>query len=141
MKKFLVNGRELETYQMSNSELLNLVRSGNSLSQEDMDYLTNKILNRFEQECCPSDGENEDNVFVRQFSNFVNGKIHSKKETATLMCREHRYLQSEMFKVCLEYIKALANNAKQGIYDGRNEWAAKTSEAIIRLLDENNINY
>ena len=140
-KKFLVNGRELETYQLSNTELLNLVKYNDSLSEEDKNYLKDKIVDRFENECCYLNGQNEDDVFVGQFSNFVNGKMHSKRKTAELMCREHRYLQSEMFKVGLEFIKVMAENAKKGLYDGRNEWAAKTSETIIRLLDENNINY
>ena len=80
--------------------------------------------------------ENDDDVFVRGFSDFVNGKINSKRRVAELMSQEHRYLQSEMFKVCLEYIKKLAENCEKDWYDGRNEYACKTSKMIIDHFKE-----
>ena len=50
------------------------------------------------------------------------------------MAREHRYLQQEMFKVCLEYVKILAQNAENGRFDPRNEWACKASKYMIEGL-------
>ena len=52
------------------------------------------------------------------------------------MCREHRYLQNEMFKVCLEYIKELANCYECGRFDPRNQYAAETSKKIIDYFKE-----
>jgi hypothetical protein len=52
------------------------------------------------------------------------------------MCREHRYLQNEMFKVCFEFIKMLAENCENGRFDPRNEYAAQTSKKIIDYLKE-----
>jgi hypothetical protein len=75
-------------------------------------------------------------VFARFFGNFVNGKLHSKKHVAEIMCREHRYLQNEMFKVCLEYIKLLAENCENGRFDPRNQYAAQTSKKIIDYFKE-----
>jgi RPA family protein len=41
-----------------------------------------------------------------------------------------------MFKVCLEYIKILAENANNGRYDARNEWSCKTAKVMIDHLKE-----
>jgi hypothetical protein len=41
-----------------------------------------------------------------------------------------------MFKVCLEYIKVLAENCEKGWYDPRNKYAAETSKEIIDHLKE-----
>ena len=70
-------------------------------------------------------------MLARFFSNFVNGELHSKKHVAEMMCRKHRYLQNEMFKVCLEYIKLLAENCENGWFDPRNQYAVQTSNKII----------
>jgi len=135
-KKFTIDGREYESYQLSNEQILRLIKDDTKACSEDRDFLMEKVLGRFEYDLCPRSGENDDDVFVRFFSNFVNGKLHSKKHVAEMMCREHRHLQSEMFKVCLEYIKQLAENFESGWYDGRNEYAAKTSNNIINHLKE-----
>ena len=75
-------------------------------------------------------------VFVRFFSNFVNGKMCSKKKVVEKMSLEHRYLQSEMFMVCMAYITKLAENYARGYYDGRNEYACKTAKTIVNHLNE-----
>lgn len=131
--KFTINNREYESYQLSNSQVLQLYANP-ALSKEEKDELNNIIVNRFTYDLCPEAVEDDDDVFVRFFSNFVNGKMHSKKKVAERMCNEHRYLQDQMFKVCLEYIKKLAENYGDGRYDGRNEWAAKTSSLIVEQL-------
>lgn len=99
------------------------------------------ILNRFEYDSCQKNGETKDELFARQFGDFVNGTMCSAKDVAKKMATEHRYLQNEMFKVCLAYIKVLAENAKNGWYDPRNEYACKTSKAIIDSLDEKGVWY
>lgn len=130
--KYKINNREYETYELSNKQIIDLLKTDNNLTEEERKELTDKVIERFEYENCPHDnGENDDNVFVRQFSTYVNGKCHSKKKTAELMAQEHRYLQNEMFKVCLEYIKKLAENRKIGMYDPRNEYACKAAEYMI----------
>lgn len=131
--KFTINNREYESYQLSNSQVLQLYTNP-ALSKEEKDELNNIIVNRFTYDLCTEAGEDDDDVFVRFFSNFVNGKMHNKKKVAERMCNEHRYLQDQMFKVCLEYIKKLAENYGGGRYDGRNEWAAKTSSLIVEQL-------
>ena len=95
-----------------------------------------KVYERFKYELCPKSGEDNDDVFARFFGNFVNGKCHDKKKVANLMCREHRYLQNEMFKVCMEYIKKLAENCENGWFDPRNKYAAETSKKIIDYFKE-----
>ena len=136
-KKFTINGREYESYELSNSDLIYLINS-ESTSEEDKEFLKNKVIERFTYDLCPrkNEGEDNDDVFARFFGNFVNGKLHSKKHVAEVMCHEHRYLQNEMFKVCLEYIKLLAENCEKGCFDPRNQYAAQTSKKIIDYFKE-----
>lgn len=64
-------------------------------------------------------------------SDFVNGGMSSPKTVAAQMSLDHRYLQSEMFKICLEYIKILAMNYQNGRFDGRNEWTCSLANDIV----------
>lgn len=135
-KKFTIDGREYESYQLSNEQIVRLIKDDSKACSEDRDFLMEKVLERFEYDLCKRDGETSDDVFARFFGNFVNGKLHSKKHVAEVMCREHRYLQNEMFKVCLEYIKLLAENCENGRFDPRNKYAAETSKKIIDYFKE-----
>jgi hypothetical protein len=107
----------------------------------DAEAILHYILNRFEYDSCQKNGETKDELFARQFGNFVNGKMGSAKAVAQKMSCEHRYLQNEMFHVCMEYIKILAENASKGWFDPRNEYAAKTSQKIIDMFKETNYPY
>ena len=84
--------------------------------------------------------ETKDDVFARFFSDYVNGS-HDKFKAAKHMATEHRYLQSSMFKVCLEYIKILAQNLDEGRFDGRNEWACNAAKYMIDGLKEKDYPY
>ena len=132
--KFTVDGRELEAYQLSNRQMVDLIKNDTKAASEERDYLMEQVLNRFESDCCPNCGETNDNVFVRQFSSFVNGKCGNKENVAELMSREHRYLQSEMFFVCLAFIRKLAENYDNDCYDLRNVYACRTAKQMISAL-------
>ena len=132
--KFKVDGRELEAYQLTNRQLVDLIKSDTKACSEERDYLMEQVLNRFEYDCCPQCGETNDNVFVRSFSNFVNGRCGNKEKVAELMCNEHRYLQNQMFFVCLAYIRKLAENYDNDCYDLRNEYACRTAKQMISAL-------
>ena len=133
--KFIIDGREYEDYQLSNEQIVKLVESGTLMGSERA-FLMEKAYERFKYELCAKSGEDDDDVFARFFGNFVNGKLCSKKKVAERMCCEHRYLQNEMFKVCLEYIKKLAENCENGWYDPRNKYACETSKKIIDYFKE-----
>lgn len=135
--KFTIDGREYEDYQLSNEQIVRLIEGDNKVTDigEEM-FLKNKVYERFKNDLCPKSGEDNDDVFARFFGNFVNGKCHDKKKVAERMCREHSYLQNEMFKVCLEYIKKLAENCENGWFDPRNQYAAETSKKIIDYFKE-----
>jgi len=135
--KFTIDGREYEEYQLSNEQIVRLIE-GDTLMDNEKSFLMVKVYQRFKYDLCPrkNEGEDDDDVFARFFGNFVNGKCHNKKKVAEKMCREHRYLQNEMFKVCLEYIKKLADNCENGWYDPRNKYAAETSKKIIDFFKE-----
>lgn len=135
--KFIIDNREVPDYNLSNNEMIELLNNENTTNEE-KEHLKNLIVSRFQYNLCKYAGETEDDVFVRLFANFVNGKLESKRKVAERMATEHRYLQNEMFKVCLEYIKVLAENNEKGYYDGRNEWSCKTSGKIVELLKAEN---
>lgn len=139
--KFTLNGREYEDYQLSNEQIVELIEGDHDVTDMGHEFLMKKVYERFKYELCPKSGEDNDDVFARFFGNFVNGKCRDKKKVANLMCREHRYLQNEMFKVCMEYIKKLAENASKGYYDPRNQYACNTAKIIINALDEKNWAY
>ena len=139
--KFTIDNREYEDYQLSNEQIVRLIEGDNEVTDMGHEFLMKKVYERFKYDLCPKSGEDNDDVFARFFGNFVNGKCHSKKKVAERMCREHRYLQNEMFKVCLEYIKKLAENCENGYFDPRNQYAAETSKKIIDYFKERDYPY
>ena len=139
-RKFKIDGREYEAYELTNAELIRLLEDENT-STGDLLELTSVLKERFKYNMCPKADENNDDVFARFFSNFVNGKCNDKKKVAELMCKDHRYLQNEMFHICLEFIKQLAANCEEGWYDARNRYAAETSKKIIDMFKETNYPY
>jgi hypothetical protein len=128
--KFTINGREYEDYQLSNEQIVKLIE-GDTLMGSEKSYLMEKAYERFKYDLCPKGGETNDDVFARFFGNYVNRCPNDFKKAAKTMGREHRYLQSEMFKMCIEYIKVLAEHYNNGCYDPRNEWACSTAYSII----------
>lgn len=138
--KFTIDGREYEDYQLSNKQIRDLLYT-RVLTEAEKDFLMNKVLERFTYDLCPKAGETEDEVFARFFSNYVNKCPNDFDKAVEKMSHEHRYLQNEMFLVCLKYIKKLAENFDKGIYDARNQYACETSNAIICNLREKNILY
>ena len=138
--KFTIDGREYEDYQLSNEQIVSLVEGGTLMGSEKA-FLMEKAYQRFKHECCAKNGETNDDVFARQFSNYVNRCPNDFKKAASAMGRDHRYLQNEMFKVFMEYVKILAKNARNGRYDVRNQWACNTAKIIINELDNRNWAY
>ena len=129
--KFTIDGREYEAYELSNEQLVRLIEGNNTLDFNALICLTNKLYERFKHECCAKSGETRDDVFARFFSDYVNRCPNDFKKAAKAMGREHRYLQSEMFMMCIEYIKVLAEHYDNGCYDPRNQWACKTAKTLI----------
>ena len=138
--KFTIDDREYEDYQLSNEQIVSLVEGGTLMGSEKA-FLMEKAYQRFKHECCAKNGETNDDVFARQFSNYVNRCPNDFKKAAKAMGKDHRYLQNEMFKVFMEYVKILAENARNGRYDVRNQWACNTSKIIINELDDRNWAY
>ena len=79
----------------------------------------------------------KDTAFAREFEYFVNGRMYSAEATGKEMANAHRYLQQEMFKVCLAFVGQLAKDYRTGRYDQRNEWATRlAAEAYSHLVRE-----
>ena len=134
---FEIDGRDYEPYQLSNEQILRLLKS-DDLTDSGHDTLMGLVMNRFEYDLCPKGGETNDDVFARFFSNYVNRCPNDFQRAAKAMGREHRYLQNEMFKVFMEYVKVLAKNASNGCYDPRNQWACNTAKQIVSALEKAN---
>ena len=134
-KKFLIGGREYASYELSNEQLIKLIEDENT-STGDLLELTSLMKSRFKRDCCARPGEGRDELFARNFSDYVNRCPNDFKKAAEQMGREHRYLQSAMFKFCLEYFKVLDTAYLNNCYDPRNEWACKTANKVLRMLEE-----
>ena len=78
----------------------------------------------------------QDKAFAQEFANFVNGRMCSAENTGRELTRAHRYLQQQMFKMFVGFMRQLAYNYQKGSYDDRNEWASRlASEAYTRLIE------
>ena len=134
--KFKIDGYEYEDYQLSNEQILSLLKR-TILTDAEREFLMKKVLDRFENECCARPGENgKDELFARQFSDYVN-RCPNFDVATSAMARDHRHLQQEMFKVCTQYMKKLAEAYKKGWYDPRNDWACKAAnEAVEHLIEK-----
>ena len=64
----------------------------------------------------------QDMEFAKEFENFVNGRMRSVEDTGKELATAHRYLQQQMFKVFIGFMRQLAHNYQKGYYDDRNEW-------------------
>lgn len=52
----------------------------------------------------------QDKAFAQEFANFVNGRMCSAERTGREQTKAHRYLQQQMFKVRIGFIRQLAIN-------------------------------
>ena len=135
--KFTIDGREYEDYQLSNEQIVKLLddeRNVNELTDMGREYLETKVYERFKSDLCAKAGETRDDVFARFFGNYVNRCPNDFKRAAKAMGREHRYLQNEMFKMCIEYFKVLEEAYLNDSYDPRNQWAVKTANKVLSML-------
>lgn len=79
----------------------------------------------------------QDKAFAETFASFVNGQMCSAEKTGRELTKAHRYLQQQMFKVFIGFMRQLAYNYRTGYYDERNEWASRlASVAYDRLTEE-----
>ena len=123
--------QEKKMWEYSNNELLDMHKKDPSRAD-----VVEQIIKNFGYDLCLKPDETKDEWFARTFGDFVNGRMCSARKVAEAMARDHRYLQAEMFRVCLAYIRMLSENYEKGYYDPRNEYACKTSKRIIEFLDE-----
>jgi len=83
----------------------------------------------------------QDKAFAQEFANFVNGRMCSADNTGRELTRAHRYLQQQMFKVFVGFMRQLAYNYQKGTYDDRNEWASRLASEAYTLLIESDLIY
>ena len=63
----------------------------------------------------------------------LNGRFGSK-EFCEAMSREHRYLQNEFTRLCLEWLEKCSEMYEQGNYDGRNEFSCKIGKEFMNFI-------
>ena len=83
----------------------------------------------------------QDVEFAKEFERFVNGRMRSADDTGRELTRAHRYLQQQMFKVFIGFMRQLAYNYRNGRYDDRNEWASRLSAEAYGSLVEKGLVY
>lgn len=83
----------------------------------------------------------QDKEFAKEFENFVNGRMRSAETTGRELSRAHRYLQQQMFKVFISFMRQLAHNYQKGYYDDRNEWASRLAAEAYGTLVEKELVY
>ena len=83
----------------------------------------------------------QDIEFAKVFENFVNGRMRSAETTGRELSRAHRYLQQQMFKVFIGFMRQLAHNYQKGYYDDRNEWASRVAAEAYATLVEKELVY
>lgn len=68
--------------------------------------------------------------FAEVFSRFCNDSRRDPKKAAIAkMLREHRTIQQNMMRFCMQFIEGMANNG----HDGRNEASVELAKAIMEL--------
>lgn len=82
-----------------------------------------------------------DKEFAQEFENFVNGRMRSAEDTGRELSMAHRYLQQQMFKVFIGFMRQLAHNYQKGYYDDRNEWASRVAAEAYATLVEKELVY
>lgn len=83
----------------------------------------------------------QDKAFAQEFTNFVNGRMCSADKTGKEPTRAHRYLQQQMFRVFISFMRQLAFNYQKGSYDQRNEWASRLAATAYDRLTEEDLIY
>ena len=133
---YFIEKRAYQSYQLSNEEIIEFLEGKQGkISDEQRSELNESLLSRFKHHLCKKYDESADDLFARQFGDFVNGKMESPKKVAQKMATNHRYLQGEMFKVCKAYIEVLAENYEKGRYDARNEFACTMAKILKDTMD------
>lgn len=80
--------------------------------------------------------ENE-KTFVKQFSDFVNGKMCSAERVGRELAKDHRYLVNQKAKIIMYFLMQLAKDYEEGHYDERNKWACRFAYYFIKTNSEN----
>lgn len=83
----------------------------------------------------------QNKFFAQEFTNFVNGRMCSVDRTGKELTRAHRYLQQQMFRVFIGFMRQLAFNYQKGSYDQRNEWAYRLAATAYDRLTKENLIY
>lgn len=75
------------------------------------------------------------------FSDRVNKTSFQAREVGVELSTDHPTLQQTFFKCTLSFIACLANNYREGRYDGRNEFACKCADTMMRGLEGSELYY
>lgn len=72
---------------------------------------------------------------ANKLSDMVNGSIDFEEVADLLANKTHRYLQQELFKFFLTYVRKQAEKDDHN-FDGRNEYTVKLSKKLNEVVKE-----
>lgn len=127
-------GEKVESFYLTNEDLIAYLSGEIKCDENTRQQITKMIIDRFKYNCCKRPGETNDDLFARNMGRYVNGEYNSLEKTGELLSREHRTLQTEIFRLFMKFIEKLSENKKKNFYDDRNEWACNCAEKIIDAL-------
>lgn len=111
-KKFTIDGREYEDYQLSNEQIVRLLES-EDITDTEHEYLMKKVLERFKYDACKRSGEENEDLFARQFSDFVNGKCHDKKRVANTFAESTDTCRMKCSKCVLNILRCWLRTVRE----------------------------
>lgn len=74
-------------------------------------------------------------AIAEKITSAINNCCFRATDVAIEISKEHRYLQSEFAKLCIEYLRLASEKYEDGDYDDRNEYEFKSAHDIITKGD------
>ena len=72
---------------------------------------------------------------AEKISDLINNMCLNEKEVCKAMCNEHRTLQQNFTRLCIEWLKTCASEDYR--HDGRNEDSHHLAQEIVNAYDHN----
>jgi hypothetical protein len=134
--KFLVDGKEVESYDLTNLDLLNHYYG--ETDAERKQELIDIIVARFNRHLCPQfAGETMDDVAATFIKNYVENLSSNTKDAVKHMTDKettNEFAQHKIFMFFLEFIARLAIMYKEREFGRGNGWACMTADKIMHAM-------
>jgi hypothetical protein len=75
-------------------------------------------------------------VKAKAISELINDCSYSPRVVGCELSTDHRYLQSEFGRTAIHFLGCLAENYRNGHYDGRNEYECRCAYVMMTALQD-----